>query len=130
MGARKKGSRDPAPEGSTGSARRYFRLCAALLAGALAMSLEIAAARLLAPYLGSSLQVWGALISVILGAMALGYAIGGWVADRSVGDGPLFGAILASGVCQGVALFVAHPLLRRLAHWPDVAATLAAILGL
>jgi hypothetical protein len=130
MRAHKEGGRDPAAEGPAGSARRYFRLCAALLAGALAMSLEIAAARLLAPYLGSSLQVWGALISVILGAMALGYAIGGWVADRSVGDGPLFGAILASGVCQSAALFVAHPLLRWLAHWPDVAATLAGILGL
>jgi predicted membrane-bound spermidine synthase len=94
------------------------------------MSLEIAAARLLAPYLGSSLQVWGALISVILGAMALGYAIGGWVADRSEDDGPLFGAILASGVCQGGALFLAHPLLRRLAHWPEVGATLAGIVGL
>lgn len=110
--------------------RRFLRLLAAFLSGGLAMSLEIAAARLLAPYLGSSLQVWGALISVILGAMALGYAIGGRVADRSTGDGPLFGAILASGLCQGAALFVAHPLLRRLAHWPDVAATLAGIAAL
>jgi predicted membrane-bound spermidine synthase len=105
-------------------------LFSAFLAGAIAMSLEIAAARLLAPYLGSSLQVWGALISVILGAMALGYAIGGRIADRSPGDGPLFGAILASGLCQGVALFVAHPLLRQLAHWPDVAATLGGIAAL
>jgi hypothetical protein len=118
------------PEVQTRPARRFLWSFAALLAGALAMSLEIAAARLLAPYLGSSLQVWGALISVMLGAMALGYAIGGRVADRSDGDGQLFGAILASGVCQGAALFVAHPLLRRLAHWPDVAATLAGILGL
>ena len=42
----------------------------------------------------------------------------------------MFGAILASGICQAVALFLAHPLLRRLAHWPEVAATLAGILGL
>ena len=94
------------------------------------MSLEIAAARLLAPYLGSSLQVWGSLISVILGAMAVGYAIGGRVADRSPGDGPLFGAILASGVYQAGVLFLAHPLLRRLARWPEIEATLAAIVVL
>jgi hypothetical protein len=126
----KKTRRGRAPEVQPGEARRAFRMLAALLAGALAMSLEIAAARLLAPYLGSSLQVWGALISVILGAMALGYALGGRVADRSAGDAPLFGAILASGVCQTGALFLAHPLLRRLAQWPDVAATLAGIVGL
>ncbi len=129
MGARKRGI-GRASEVQTRPARRLLWLFAALVAGAVAMSLEIAAARLLAPYLGSSLQVWSALISVILGAMALGYAIGGRVADRSAGDGPLFGAILASGICQGGALFFAHPLLRRLAHWPDVAATLAGILGL
>jgi predicted membrane-bound spermidine synthase len=94
------------------------------------MSLEIAAARLLAPYLGSSIQVWGSLISVLLAAMALGYAFGGWVADRSPGDGPMFGAIMASGVYQGGVLYLAHPLLRRLAPWPETDATLAAILVL
>jgi predicted membrane-bound spermidine synthase len=130
MGARKKRTGTLAPEVPAASGRRLFLLLSAFLAGAIAMSLEIAAARLLAPYLGSSLQVWGALISVILGAMALGYAIGGRIADRATDDGPLFGAILASGVCQGGALFVAHPLLRRLAHWPDVAATLAGIVAL
>ena len=94
------------------------------------MSLEIAAARLLAPYLGSSLQVWGSLISMILGAMALGYAIGGRVADRASGDGPIFAAIVASGVYQTGVLLLAHPILRRLAPWPDIEATLAAIVVL
>ncbi len=112
------------------SGRRTLWLSAAFLAGAVAMSLEIAAARLLAPYLGSSLQVWGALISVILGAMALGYAIGGRVADRSPGDGPMFGAVLASGVYQVAAVFLAHPLLRALATWSEISAALAAILVL
>jgi predicted membrane-bound spermidine synthase len=111
-------------------ARHALWLAAAFLAGAVTMSLEIAAARLLAPYLGSSLQVWGCLISVILGAMALGYAVGGRVADRSPGDGPMFGAILASGVYQAGVLFVAHPLLRRLARWPEIEASLAAIVVL
>ena len=74
--------------------------------------------------------MWGSLISVILGAMALGYAIGGRVADRSAGDGPMFGAIMASGVYQVGVLFLAHPLLRRLAAWPEIEATLAAVLVL
>src|SRR5262252_2600536 len=107
MGARKQAIGKAVPAVPAGSGRRLFILLSAFLAGAIAMSLEIAAARLLAPYLGSSLQVWGALISVILGAMALGYAIGGRIADQTKGDGALFGAILASGLCQGVALFLA-----------------------
>jgi len=91
------------------------------------MALEIAAARLLAPYLGSSLQVWGTLISVILAAMALGYAVGGRLADRLPGDAPLFGAILASGLYQVGVLFLAHPLLRRLGSWSEIEAGLVAI---
>jgi hypothetical protein len=112
------------------TARRTLWLVTALLAGAVAMALEIMAARLLAPYLGSSLQVWGSLISVILGAMALGYAIGGRRADRSPGDGPMFAAIMASGVYQAGVLFFAHPMLRRLTTWPEIEATLAAIVVL
>jgi predicted membrane-bound spermidine synthase len=119
-----------APAVESPPARRVLWLAAALLAGGIAMSLEIAAARLLAPYLGSSLQVWGSLISVILAAMALGYAIGGRVADRRPGDVFLFGAIAASGLYQTLAVFLAHPLLRRLAPWPETEAALAAIVVL
>jgi predicted membrane-bound spermidine synthase len=118
----------PAEEG--GRVRPALWSGAALVAAAVAMGLEMAAARLLAPYLGSSLQVWGCLISVVLGAMALGYALGGRAADRWPGDGVVFGAILAAGVCQVAALLAAHPLLRRLAPWSEGEAAVAAMVVL
>ena len=52
------------------------------LSGAVVMILELAAARVLAPYLGTSLFVWTSLIGVILGSLSLGYWWGGRVADR------------------------------------------------
>jgi predicted membrane-bound spermidine synthase len=115
------------PPAEARPARRLLCLAAALLAGGVAMALEIAAARLLAPYLGSSLQVWGCLISVVLGAMALGYALGGRAADRWPGDDVVFSAILASGAFQVATLVVAHPLLSRFARWPEAEAALAAV---
>ena len=42
----------------------------------------------------------------------------------------MFGAILASGVYQAGVLFLAHPLLRRLARWSEIEAALAAIVVL
>ena len=45
-------------------------------------SVEIAASRVLAPYFGNSLFVWGALIGVVLTGLAVGYWIGGTLADR------------------------------------------------
>jgi len=71
--------------------------------------------------------VWGCLISVILAAMALGYALGGRAADRSTGDAVVFGAILAAGLCEVAALLAGHPLLRSLRDWPETPAALAAV---
>ena len=50
--------------------------------GAALMSLEIVAARVLAPYLGNSIFVWGAVITTVMVALSLGYWLGGQAADR------------------------------------------------
>ncbi|MDZ4169698.1 MAG: fused MFS/spermidine synthase [Coriobacteriia bacterium] len=50
--------------------------------GASLMALEFIAARLLAPTLGSSVFVWGAVISIVMVALSLGYWAGGQIADR------------------------------------------------
>jgi spermidine synthase len=52
------------------------------LCGAALMSLEIVAARVLAPALGNSIFVWGSVISTVMIALSLGYWLGGQVADR------------------------------------------------
>lgn len=55
----------------------------AFVCGAAVMGLEMAGVRLLEPYLGSTIYVWGAIIGIFLGALALGYFLGGRLADRS-----------------------------------------------
>ncbi|GHV18808.1 hypothetical protein AGMMS49959_01640 [Planctomycetales bacterium] len=55
----------------------------ALLCGAAVMALEMVGVRLLEPYLGSTIYVWGAIIGIFLGALSLGYYLGGNLADRS-----------------------------------------------
>jgi len=41
------------------------------------MSLELLGGRVLAPYFGSSIYVWGSIISVFMASLAIGYLIGG-----------------------------------------------------
>jgi hypothetical protein len=65
------------------SAHPFLWLVTATLTGAIIMALELVAFRLYAPYFGYSIYVWGSMISVVMLAMAVGYALGGWLADRS-----------------------------------------------
>lgn len=53
-----------------------------LVSGAVTMSLEFAASRLIIPIFGSSIYTWGSLIGVILAGLSLGYHIGGRLADK------------------------------------------------
>lgn len=46
------------------------------------MVVEIASTRVLSPYLGTTIFIWAAVIAFVLGALSLGYYIGGLLADR------------------------------------------------
>ncbi|MHB8051559.1 MAG: fused MFS/spermidine synthase, partial [Coriobacteriia bacterium] len=66
--------------------------------GAALMGLEMVAARVLAPYLGNSIYVWGSVISVVMIALSLGYALGGQLADRFGAARSLPPVIAAAGL--------------------------------
>jgi len=66
----------------TTSQRRYL-IATAPVTGAAIMIIEILGAKMLAPYIGTSLFVWTAQIAVTMIALAAGYALGGFIADRA-----------------------------------------------
>ena len=47
------------------------------------MAYEILGVRVLSPFYGSSVHVWGATISVFLSGLSIGYAAGGKLADKN-----------------------------------------------
>lgn len=57
----------------------------AFLTGFAIMAYEILGVRVLSPYYGSSVHVWGAIISVFLTGLSVGYATGGKIADKNAG---------------------------------------------
>src|ERR671933_785124 len=63
-------------------ARRLPLAAAAFTGGAAVLAVESAASLVLAPFVGNSLYVWGALIGVVLAGLAAGYWLGGALADR------------------------------------------------
>lgn len=51
--------------------------------GCFVMAIELLGGRLLAPFFGSSIYVWGAIITVFMLALSIGYLLGGRWSLRS-----------------------------------------------
>ena len=80
---------------------RFLLNLVVFISGAVLMALEIVGSRVLAPYFGNSIFVWGSLISVVLAALSLGYYWGGWLSERN----PSFARLLALLVIPGLCIF-------------------------
>jgi spermidine synthase len=98
----------------------------AFLSGAVVLLLEILGTRILAPHLGTSFSVWVNVIGTILGALSLGYYLGGVLADRNQKLLPL---ILLVGACAVALVYFERPLLPQFGDLGlDWGSLLAAIL--
>lgn len=89
--------------------------------GAVLMALEILSSRLLAPRFGSSVYVWGSIISVFLAALSVGYWWGGRLADRTPTMGGLGRMVTWAAVAQAVLLLTGAHLADLLGAWTGAA---------
>ena len=83
--------------------------------GAVLLGLEIVGSRVLAPYFGSSIFVWGSLISTFLAGLTMGYYMGGFLADRRPRLLAMAVLILIAGVLVVILPVVAPPVNRAIA---------------
>jgi spermidine synthase len=73
-------------------------LAVVFISGACAMLVEIAGARIIAPYLGSTIFTWTAVIGLVLASLSIGYYIGGSFADRYNDRKHLSTILLGAGI--------------------------------
>ena len=82
--------------------------------GGLVMLAELCAAKLIAPYFGTSIQVWAATLSVTLGGLAAGYLIGSrrskFVYERNIKDLNII--FFLNGIFLCLIPVLCHPLLK------------------
>lgn len=117
----------------SGALPRGVALATAFAAGWVIMQLEILGGRALAPWFGYSVYQWGALIGVVMAALAAGYWLGG-----RLGDGPKAGRFLFAALSISALFVVIVPPFSKLfmpafgvlgPGWGAAAAT-AVLLGL
>lgn len=88
------------------SFKNYILEFTVFFCGSLVMIYEIIGSRILSPYIGTSTYTWTSLIGVILGALSLGYWLGGKLADKKPDVKILASAIfLAGGLVSVTILF-------------------------
>jgi len=108
------------PPAAPGSSERVEALAigaAVFLSGAVLLGVEIAASRVVAPYFGNSLFVWGALIGVVLAGLSVGYWLGGALADR-LPPAPLLVAVIGLGGLAVLAVpLVDERVLEAIVGW-------------
>lgn len=80
-----------------------------LVSGAVLMGLEIVGSRILAPYFGNSVFVWGSLISLFLIALSVGYYIGGGLSDRYPSRVLLNAILLAVAALMFLIVVIGQP---------------------
>lgn len=78
--------------------KKYVIEITVFLCGAIGMVLELIAARVLSPYVGSSNLVWTTIIGVMLTSMSIGYWIGGKIADKDAHSNRLSSLILLGAI--------------------------------
>ncbi len=93
--------------------RPFFLFVTVFFTGMAVTAVELTASRLLAPYFGASLFVWTNIIGVVLAALALGYYLGGKLADHKEGQTAqkiLYPIILITGICVSIIPVVGKPI--------------------
>jgi len=83
---------------ASSTASRTFLFVLVTVTGATVLALEVLGTRVIGTHYGSSLYVWAALLSVTLVCLAIGYAIGGKLADRFPREAILYTIVIVAGL--------------------------------
>ena len=91
--------------------KKIYLLVLAFTSGMTIMAVEISASRLIAPYFGTSTFVWTNIIGVIMVALALGYYLGGKLADTLADFKMLLKICLSASLILLIIPFKTAPIL-------------------
>lgn len=91
--------------------KTYFFYLTVFTTGGAILVIEILGTRILAPFYGSTIFVWSSLITITMAALALGYFVGGFLADKKPEFQIFYALIFLAGVFTGMVMKFDQPML-------------------
>ena len=89
---------------------------ASFMCGAGVMILELTGSRLAAPFFGTSLIVWTALIGVMMISLCLGNYLGGYLADKRPENKLLGHVLMLAAIITALTAFIGNAILTQLSR--------------
>lgn len=87
-------------------------VCVAFVSGFSIMTIEMLGARIMAPYFGGSISVWGSLITVFMLALSVGYLVGGRLSTKNPNPKTFASFFIAAAVCSIPIIVFADAIMR------------------
>ncbi|HIA36281.1 MAG TPA: hypothetical protein EYM84_05565 [Flavobacteriales bacterium] len=88
----------------------------AFLEGATVLAIELLSARMLIPYFGTGVQVWGTIIGITVLSLALGYFLGGYLSENEINKHKLFFIFLLASALMTLMPIEAKSLMATLVN--------------
>lgn len=101
-------------ETSHDAARRAVILAVAFINGFVIMSIELLGGRVMAPYFGSSVYVWGSIITVFMLSLSVGYLWGGRLSLHNPGYQRFASFFLLAAVLCLPIIYFADPVMTQI----------------
>jgi len=109
--------------------RQYQLEVISFIVGAVELTLELTASRIAAPYIGLTIYVWTSVIGVILAALALGYLLGGRLADRRKQPVDIAYMLLFATLLIAILNIFKDPIMAELSRLTELPAQLQALIA-
>lgn len=87
-------------------------ICVAFVSGFCVMTIEMLGARIMAPYFGGSLSVWGSIITVFMVALSIGYLLGGRLSTLNPNPVTYAMFFIAAALCSLPIILLADNIMR------------------
>lgn len=87
-------------------------ICVAFVSGFCIMTIEMLGARIMAPYFGGSISVWGSLITIFMLALSIGYLVGGRLSTRNP-NGKTFALFFIAAAIFSIPIIIFADVIMR-----------------